>query len=137
MCYLIVSFPDLCRLYSTVTSIRNIGVIYGICVVSALCRFSLMFEAFWYISYLTLNLLLRRSFPSFKRCWFNYILVCDYSFADIFFVLDSSGSEGSVEFQHQLDFTKLVVNQFQIGQDATHVGVSKYSTTGSLEISMG
>ena len=69
--------------------------------------------------------------------WFYTIfLVCDYSFADIFFVLDSSGSEGGVGFQHQLDFTKLVVNQFQIGQDGTHVGVAKYSTLGSLEISM-
>ena len=63
-------------------------------------------------------------------------LVCDYSFADIFFVLDSSGSEGSVDFHHQLDFVKLVVNQFQIGKDDTHVGVAKYSTGATLEISL-
>ena len=78
---------------------------------------------------------------SLFRCWyfdinFGVISVCDYSFADIFFVLDSSGSEGSVGFHHQLDFTKLVVNGFQVGVDDTHVGISKYSTGGNLEISL-
>lgn len=47
---------------------------------------------------------------------------------DIVFVLDDSGSVGSVNFRHALDFVKNVVNQIEVGPTKAQVGFLAYST---------
>ena len=43
------------------------------------------------------------------------------------FILDASSSEGSLNFQKQLDFIARVVNDFQIGVNNVQIGVLTFS----------
>jgi len=56
---------------------------------------------------------------------------CINAGTDIVFVLDSSGSIGSSDFQKIKSFVKDVIQAFDIGFDQTRVGVVQYSTTVS------
>ncbi|XP_052793137.1 collagen alpha-1(XII) chain-like [Mya arenaria] len=57
--------------------------------------------------------------------------------SDICFVLDSSGSEGSLNFHKQLEFVNMIVNEFSFeGQDNTKVCVVTYSTHAKLNIKL-
>lgn len=47
---------------------------------------------------------------------------------DVVFLLDSSGSEGSVNFQKQLHFVKSFVEKFEIGPSNMQVSVVSFST---------
>jgi hypothetical protein len=44
------------------------------------------------------------------------------------FVLDDSGSVGSNNFRHALDFVKSIVNQIEVGPTKAQVGLLAYST---------
>ena len=46
--------------------------------------------------------------------------------ADIMFVLDESGSIGSVNYQSEKNFVAQVINNLVIGPDANRVGVITY-----------
>ncbi|KAK3611945.1 hypothetical protein CHS0354_014020 [Potamilus streckersoni] len=59
---------------------------------------------------------------------------CGQGPADIFFLLDSSGSEGSVNFRKQLEFVNTVANEFDFGPDTTQMGLATFATGVSLEI---
>ncbi|XP_052276838.1 collagen alpha-1(XIV) chain-like isoform X2 [Dreissena polymorpha] len=55
--------------------------------------------------------------------------------SDVCFILDSSGSEGSGNFHQQLEFVKMVVNEFSIeGSSKTRICVVTFSTTSLGEI---
>lgn len=47
--------------------------------------------------------------------------------ADIVFLLDSSGSVGSSNFQKMLQFVKNMVNGFDVGKDSVRIGVASFS----------
>ncbi|KAK3098262.1 hypothetical protein FSP39_017695 [Pinctada imbricata] len=47
--------------------------------------------------------------------------------ADVYFLLDSSSSIHQSEFKKEVDFVKELVDIFEIGQNATRVGVSTFS----------
>lgn len=53
--------------------------------------------------------------------------------ADIIFVLDASSSEGTVNFQKQLDFVSRVANDFQIGPNHVQIGMITFSDFPNLE----
>ena len=55
---------------------------------------------------------------------------------DLAFILDSSGSVGSDNFQQVKDFVKDVVDFFNIGTSGTHVAVVTYSTYTRLEFNL-
>ena len=55
---------------------------------------------------------------------------------DIVFVVDSSGSIG-VNFQSIVQFLVRVVDRFNIGPNATHVGLVRYSTNAFVRIRLG
>ena len=55
---------------------------------------------------------------------------------DLAFILDSSGSVGSYNFQKIKDFVKNVVDFFNIGSSGTHVAVVTYSTYTKLEFNL-
>ncbi|KAL3889638.1 hypothetical protein ACJMK2_001974 [Sinanodonta woodiana] len=59
---------------------------------------------------------------------------CGQGPADIFFLLDSSGSEGTVNFRKQLEFTNTVANEFDFGPDSTQIGLGTFATGATLEI---
>lgn len=55
--------------------------------------------------------------------------------SDICFVLDSSGSEGAVNFHKQLEFVNMIVNEFSFeGESHTKVCVVTFSTSVQTEI---
>ncbi|XP_022334361.2 matrilin-1-like [Crassostrea virginica] len=53
---------------------------------------------------------------------------CSSIQVDVVFLLDSSGSEGSVNFQKQLHFVKSFVEKFEIGPSNMQVSVVSFST---------
>jgi len=55
---------------------------------------------------------------------------------DLAFILDSSGSVGSYNFQQVKNFVKDVVDFFNIGTSGTHVAVVTYSTYTRLEFNL-
>ena len=55
---------------------------------------------------------------------------------DLAFILDSSGSVGSYNFQQVKNFVKDVVDFFNIGTSGTHVAVVTYSTSTWLEFNL-
>ena len=55
---------------------------------------------------------------------------------DLIFVLDSSGSIGSYNFQLMKNFTADVVRNLNIGPDETRVGLVLYSTSASAQFSL-
>ena len=55
---------------------------------------------------------------------------------DLAFILDSSGSVGSDNFQQVKNFVKDVVDFFNIGTSGTHVAVVTYSTYTRLEFNL-
>ena len=55
---------------------------------------------------------------------------------DLAFILDSSGSVGSYNFQQVKNFVKNVVDFFNIGVSGTHVAVVTYSTYPKLEFNL-
>lgn len=57
--------------------------------------------------------------------------------ADIVFVLDSSSSIPFKDFLKELNFTKNVVDLFDIGEDKTRVGLISFSTSVKPEIGLG
>ncbi|KAK3611942.1 hypothetical protein CHS0354_014016 [Potamilus streckersoni] len=59
---------------------------------------------------------------------------CGQGPADIFFLLDSSGSEGTANFLKQLEFVNSVANEFDFGPDLTQIGLATFGTGASLEI---
>lgn len=61
--------------------------------------------------------------------------VCQTS-VDLAFILDSSGSVGSSNFNKVKNFVKNVVDFFNIGSSGTHVAVVTYSTYSSLEFKL-
>ncbi|XP_060079522.1 collagen alpha-1(XII) chain-like [Ylistrum balloti] len=62
--------------------------------------------------------------------------VCGDEPADLVFLLDSSGSEGSRNFQLQRQFVSLVVNEFDISATGTQVGLGTFATTARTQISL-
>ncbi|KAH3873207.1 hypothetical protein DPMN_036436 [Dreissena polymorpha] len=57
--------------------------------------------------------------------------------SDICFVLDSSGSEGSAHFHQQLEFVKMVVNEFSMAETSNaNICVVTFSTTSQCEIQL-
>ncbi|XP_046370521.2 collagen alpha-4(VI) chain-like isoform X2 [Haliotis rufescens] len=52
--------------------------------------------------------------------------------ADVIFLLDASSSEGSSNFQKELDFVSKFVNDFDIGPDHMQFGAIRFSTSASL-----
>ncbi|KAL3889636.1 hypothetical protein ACJMK2_001972 [Sinanodonta woodiana] len=59
---------------------------------------------------------------------------CGQGAADIFFLLDSSGSEGTTNFRKQLEFVNSIANEFDFGPDTTQMGLATFATGVSLEI---
>ena len=55
---------------------------------------------------------------------------------DLAFILDSSGSVGSYNFNQVKNFVKNVVDFFNIGASGTHVAVVTYSTYPRLEFNL-
>ncbi|XP_062602399.1 collagen alpha-1(XXI) chain-like [Saccostrea cucullata] len=53
---------------------------------------------------------------------------CGYSAADIVFILDSSGSVGSKNFEKTKEFFKAMVDGFQIGSKTVRIGAVPFST---------
>jgi len=49
--------------------------------------------------------------------------------ADIVFVLDASSSEGSTNFQKQINFVKDFVTKFHVGVSGTQFSVVTFSTS--------
>ncbi|XP_069109688.1 LOW QUALITY PROTEIN: collagen alpha-5(VI) chain-like [Argopecten irradians] len=60
--------------------------------------------------------------------------VCGDQPADLVFLLDSSGSEGSANFQLQKQFVSSVINEFDISPTDTQVGLATFSTSSRAEI---
>lgn len=65
------------------------------------------------------------------------IAECGGKPADVFFVLDSSGSIQDEEFKKELRFTEDVVSMFQIGEDKVRVGVLSFSKTVTPQFGLG
>lgn len=57
--------------------------------------------------------------------------------SDVIFVLDSSSSIQYRDFQKEVNFTREVVQMFDIGPNKTQVGVISYSTTVVPELKLG
>lgn len=57
--------------------------------------------------------------------------------SDVIFVLDSSSSIQYRDFQKEINFTREVVQMFDIGPNKTQVGVISYSTTVVPELKLG
>ena len=55
---------------------------------------------------------------------------------DLVFVIDSSGSIGSTNFQLMRDFVKNVVMQFVIGPDRTQVGMITFNNTATVQFQL-
>ena len=56
---------------------------------------------------------------------------------DVIFILDASGSVGSENFEIMKSFIKDILTNFEIGPDATHVGVIRYDYFASIVIPLG
>ncbi|XP_019711442.1 collagen alpha-4(VI) chain-like [Hippocampus comes] len=56
--------------------------------------------------------------------------------ADVVFLVDSSGSIGSVNFQEVREFLQTVVSGFDIGPDNVRVGLAQYNQNPVLEFSL-
>lgn len=56
--------------------------------------------------------------------------------ADIVFMLDSSSSEGAVNFQKQKDFVVSFVNALTIGPSNVQIGVIDFSTTATVNFKL-
>ena len=54
-------------------------------------------------------------------------LDCGSRPADIYFLLDASGSVYSSGFRKQLDFVEAFANKFDVGPDAVRIGVSTFA----------
>jgi len=64
-------------------------------------------------------------------------LACTYDQrADIVFALDTSSSEGSANFQKQLDFMSSFVNDFPVAPDKVQFGLVTFSTTAQTEFDL-
>lgn len=59
------------------------------------------------------------------------MIVCGAATADVVFVLDASSSEGSANFQKQVDFVKDFVKRYQIGPNNVQIGLVTFSTYAS------
>ncbi|KAG2378326.1 hypothetical protein C9374_008469 [Naegleria lovaniensis] len=62
-------------------------------------------------------------FVEFKNCY------CQAKI-DFVFLLDSSGSIGTSNFNSMRDFCKRITGRFKIGPDAVQVGIARFHTTG-------
>ncbi|XP_067680567.1 collagen alpha-4(VI) chain-like [Haliotis asinina] len=56
-------------------------------------------------------------------------LICKSSPADILFLLDASGSEGTTNFNKQLNFVKNFTKDFTIGPDAVQIALATFAAT--------
>ncbi|XP_071325050.1 collagen alpha-6(VI) chain-like [Trachinotus anak] len=54
--------------------------------------------------------------------------------ADIFFLMDDSGSIGNIDFEDMQQFIIKFINNFHIGQNHVRVGLVKYSDDASVQI---
>ena len=68
--------------------------------------------------------LLQDSFPIFVYIY----VVCDTSGLELFFVIDSSGSIGSIKYQLIKSFIYSITNTFEIGPNNVQVGVLSYAS---------
>lgn len=71
-----------------------------------------------------------------KRKGLDFIAECGKP-AEIFFLLDSSSSIWSVDFDKQLKFVSDVIGSFEIGPDKVRVGVASFSYRYRQEIPLG
>ncbi|KAI8518361.1 hypothetical protein Bbelb_043780 [Branchiostoma belcheri] len=86
-----------------------------------------------------------RVFGQFSCCALAYRMMCDLCVfpppcdanADLFFVLDGSGSVGSADFATVKDFVVSVVSAFTISLTDTRVGVVQYSSSPHLACNLG
>ena len=60
---------------------------------------------------------------------FLHCLVCDAVEADIQFLLDASGSVGSVDFSKVKDFVRRFAQHFNIGPGSVNIGVVTFDST--------
>jgi len=58
-----------------------------------------------------------------------FVTDCGSSPTDIVFLIDSSGSVGSVNFQKQLNFVSRFAQSFDIGPRNVQIGVVTFATT--------
>ncbi len=63
----------------------------------------------------------------------NFTDFCPSAGADILFVLDSSGSISSQDFQLQRGFVKNVINQLLLGENSYKIGVDVFSDLAHIE----
>ena len=61
---------------------------------------------------------------------------CTGKQADIYFLLDDSGSVGYSNFQLLKTFTQNVTKALDVGTDNIRVGVIKFGTTANIEIQL-
>ena len=59
---------------------------------------------------------------------FYSIAACPFKPVDLVFVLDGSGSEGSANFNKQLQFVENITKQFEIGENNTRVSLVSFGT---------
>ncbi|CAL8337061.1 unnamed protein product [Gadus morhua 'NCC'] len=55
---------------------------------------------------------------------------------DLLFLIDSSGSIRSDEYQKMKDFMKAMIGKSQVGQEMVHVGVMQFSTSKTMEFQL-
>ncbi|CAL8248632.1 unnamed protein product [Lota lota] len=58
---------------------------------------------------------------------------CKDMSGDLLFLIDSSGSIRTEDYQKMKDFMKSMISKSQVGQDKVHVGVMQFSTIQTLE----
>ena len=68
-------------------------------------------------------------------CFSVLLSECDAQ-ADIVFLLDSSGSVGSANFQKMLGFVRNVANSFNIGPKDVQIGVDTFQTSVKSEFNL-
>ena len=56
---------------------------------------------------------------------------------DLAFIVDSSGSISSKNWQKMKDFLKAIVDEFNIGPASTHVAIVAYSTAARIVLKFG
>lgn len=66
-----------------------------------------------------------------------YLSIGCTSGIDLIFVLDSSGSIGSSNYITMKEFVTDVISNFEIGSEATHVGVIRFASSASIVIPLG
>ena len=74
-----------------------------------------------------LNILKHYKFSNSAFCLLSHT-ACPYKPIDLIFALDGSGSEGSRNFQKQLEFVKNFTSQFEIGPNHTRVSLLTFAT---------